>query len=121
MRSQVCPVCSTQATDPDVGEGALLVYSLSAGDRFFDVDASTGLVYVVSVAGLAGQTITVEVKAKDPRGLQATTKVEVSERGGRDRKETKQTENQSAELQNTRERATPSNRDHKILDRGNVL
>ncbi len=42
------------------------------------MEPSTGLVYVVSVVGLAEQLTEVEVKAEDPRGLHATTKVEVS-------------------------------------------
>lgn len=67
-----------QASDPDVGEESKLLYSLSAGSPYFDVDPSSGLVYVVSVTGLAGNTATVEVKATDPRELYATTKVEVS-------------------------------------------
>lgn len=72
-----------QASDPDVGEEGQLVYSLSAVSPYFDVEPSTGLVYVVSAVGLAEQLakVKVEVKATDPRGLNATTTVEVSVEG----------------------------------------
>ncbi|XP_051241011.1 protein dachsous isoform X1 [Dicentrarchus labrax] len=76
------PVIHVKALDPDVGEEGQLVYSLSADSPHFDVDPSSGLVYVVSVVSLAGQQAAVEVKATDPRGLQATTKVEVEVKGG---------------------------------------
>ncbi|XP_032400608.1 protein dachsous [Etheostoma spectabile] len=75
-------VIHVQASDPDVGEEGRLVYSLSADRGDFDVDPSSGLLYVVSVLGLADQTAAVEVKATDPRGLQATTRVEVEVHGG---------------------------------------
>ncbi|XP_028253159.1 protocadherin-1-like [Parambassis ranga] len=68
-------------THPDVGEEGQLVYSLSGGSSHFDVELSSGLVYVVSAAGLAGQTAAVEVKATDPRGLSATARVEVAVQG----------------------------------------
>ncbi|XP_068583517.1 protocadherin Fat 4 [Cebidichthys violaceus] len=75
-------VADAKASDPDVGEEGQLVYSLTADSPyFFDVDPSSGLVYVVSAVGLAGQTAVVEVNAKDPRGLHATTKVEVDVQG----------------------------------------
>lgn len=67
-----------QASDPDVGDDGQLVYSLAADSPYFDVEPSSGLVYVVSAVGLSGQLAEVEVKATDPRGLYATTKVEVS-------------------------------------------
>lgn len=67
-----------QASDPDTGDGGQLVYSLAAESPYFDVEPSSGLVYVTSVEALAGQLIKLEVKATDPKGLQATTKVEVS-------------------------------------------
>ncbi|XP_051241018.1 protein dachsous-like [Dicentrarchus labrax] len=76
------PVIHVKALDPDVGEEGQLVYSLSADSPHFDVEPSSGLVYVVSVVSLAGQQAAVEVKATDPRGLQATTKVEVEVKGG---------------------------------------
>ncbi|XP_070771479.1 protocadherin Fat 4 [Enoplosus armatus] len=74
-------VIHVKASDPDVGEEGLLVYSLSADSPYFDVEPSSGLVYVVSAVGLAGQLAEVEVKATDPRGLHATTKVEVAVQG----------------------------------------
>lgn len=61
-----------------MGEEGQLVYSLAADSPHFDVEPSSGLVYVVSAEGVAGQLATVDVKATDPRGLHATTKVEVS-------------------------------------------
>lgn len=67
-----------QATDPDVGDAGRLIYSLVDQSRHFDVDSSSGHVYVVSVADLAGTQATLEVKVSDPRGLEAVTKVEVS-------------------------------------------
>lgn len=67
-----------QASDPDMGDGGQLVYSLVADSPYFDVEPSSGLVYVVSAAGLSGQLAEVEVRATDPRGLNATAKVEVS-------------------------------------------
>lgn len=75
------PVVTVKASDPDVGDEGQLDYSLSAVSSYFDVEPSTGLVYVVSAAGLDGQTVAVEVKATDPRGLYATTKVEVVVQG----------------------------------------
>nr|XP_020480866.1 cadherin-related family member 1-like [Monopterus albus] len=74
-------VISVKASDPDVGDEGLLVYSLSAGGSYFDVDPSSGLVYVVSAAALAEQTAAVEVTATDPHGLKATTRVVVEVRG----------------------------------------
>lgn len=56
----------------------MLTYSLVGQSRHFDVDSSSGQVYVVSVADLAGFKATLEVKVSDPRGLEAVTKVEVS-------------------------------------------
>ncbi|XP_045903065.1 protocadherin Fat 4-like isoform X1 [Micropterus dolomieu] len=76
------PVIHVKASDHDVGEEGQLVYSLSADSPYFDVEPSSGLVYVVSAVGLAGQQAQVEVKATDPRGLEATTKVEVAVQGG---------------------------------------
>ncbi|XP_047434008.1 protein dachsous-like [Mugil cephalus] len=70
------PVTYVKASDPDVGDEAGLVYSVSDGSHFM-VESSTGLVSVVSVADLAGKTTTVEVKTTDRRGLQATAKLEV--------------------------------------------
>lgn len=70
-----------QASDPDVGEEGQLVYSLTEGRPYFDVEPSSGLVYVVSAVDLAGEQTEVVVKATDPRGLHATTKVEVSVEG----------------------------------------
>ena len=61
-----------------MGEQGQLVYSLTADSLYFDVEPSSGLLYVVSVVALAGQTAAVEVKATDPRGLQATSTVEVT-------------------------------------------
>ncbi|XP_034543326.1 cadherin-23-like [Notolabrus celidotus] len=74
------PVITVKASDPDVGEEGQLVYSLS--DRqYFDIDPSSGVVYVVSAVALAGESVTLQVKATDPRGLHATTKVEVEVQG----------------------------------------
>ncbi|TKS68735.1 Protocadherin Fat 4 FAT tumor suppressor -like protein 4 [Collichthys lucidus] len=70
------PVIQVKASDPDVGEEGQLVYSLATDSPHFNVEPSSGLVYVVSAEGVAGLA-TVDVKATDPRGLHATTKVEV--------------------------------------------
>lgn len=67
-----------QASDPDVGEGAQLVYSLAANGSHFGVEPSSGLVYVVSLTDLSEELVQLEVRATDPRGLQASTRVEVS-------------------------------------------
>ncbi|XP_041840144.1 protocadherin Fat 4 [Melanotaenia boesemani] len=75
------PVIYIKASDPDVGDENQLVYSLSDESSAFDVDPASGLVYVVSATGLAGQTAALEVKATDPRGLFAKAKVEVVVRG----------------------------------------
>ncbi|XP_074485330.1 protocadherin Fat 4 isoform X2 [Sebastes fasciatus] len=75
------PVLHVKASDPDVGEEGQLVYSLTADSPYFDVEPSSGLVYVVSAVELAGQLAAVEVKATDPRGLHATAKVEVEVQG----------------------------------------
>ncbi|CAK6983501.1 cadherin EGF LAG seven-pass G-type receptor 2-like, partial [Scomber scombrus] len=71
------PVIVVKASDPDVGDEGRLEYSLVSGSPYFDVDASSGLVFVVSVVDLSGQAATVEVKVTDPKGLNATAKVEV--------------------------------------------
>ncbi|KAK1886066.1 Protocadherin Fat 4 [Dissostichus eleginoides] len=75
------PVVYVKASDPDFGEGAQLVYSLTADSQFFAVDPSSGLLFVVSAQSLSGPN-TLELKASDPRGLSATTRVEVEVRGG---------------------------------------
>lgn len=67
-----------QASDPDAGEGAQLAYSLAADSPDFDVELTSGRVFVASGAGLQVGLTQVQVKATDPRGLQATTTVEVS-------------------------------------------
>ncbi|CAK6984595.1 cadherin EGF LAG seven-pass G-type receptor 2-like [Scomber scombrus] len=76
------PVIVVKASDPDVGDEGRLEYSLVSGSPYFDVDASSGLVFVVSVVDLSGQAATVEVKVTDPKGLNATAKVEVEVLGG---------------------------------------
>ncbi|XP_066552586.1 protocadherin-15 [Amia ocellicauda] len=71
------PVVKVKATDPDSGEKGLLVYSLNEPkSKEFDVDSSTGQVYVVS---LKSGTFTFQVKATDleGKGLSAVTSVEV--------------------------------------------
>ncbi|KAF3852693.1 hypothetical protein F7725_006048 [Dissostichus mawsoni] len=70
------PVVYVKASDPDLGEGSQLVYSLTEDSQFFAVDPSSGLLFVVSAQSLSGLN-TVELKASDPRGLSATTRVEV--------------------------------------------
>ncbi|XP_054872856.1 cadherin-23-like [Amphiprion ocellaris] len=75
------PVITVKASDPDVGEEGQLIYSLSAGSSYFDVEASSGQVYVVSAADVDGDTVTVEVKATDPQGLFATVTVKVVVQG----------------------------------------
>lgn len=67
-----------QASDPDVGDYNRLNYSIVGDTRYFDVQPSSGLVYVVSVADLAGANRTVVVKVTDPDGLVAATTLEVS-------------------------------------------
>ncbi|XP_073327413.1 uncharacterized protein [Pagrus major] len=69
---------SSKASDPDVGDQGRLVYSLSVDSTYFDVDPSSGLVFVVSAAELAGQKVELEVLATDLQGLSATAKVEVT-------------------------------------------
>ena len=49
-----------------------------SGSPYFDVDASSGLVFVVSAVELEEEKATVEVKVTDPKGLHATARVEVS-------------------------------------------
>ncbi|KAF6724536.1 Protocadherin Fat 4 [Oryzias melastigma] len=74
------PVIQVKASDPDVGEQAELVYSLTDSSSF-DIDRASGLVYVVSAVGQDGDTTELEVKATDPRGLSSTTKVKVQVHG----------------------------------------
>ncbi|XP_030290590.1 cadherin EGF LAG seven-pass G-type receptor 2-like [Sparus aurata] len=74
------PVVTVEASDPDVGDQGRLVYSLE-DTTYFDVDPSTGLVFVVSAVELAGQKVELKVHADDLQGLQATTTVEVTVRG----------------------------------------
>ncbi|KAM4594440.1 protocadherin Fat 4 [Fundulus diaphanus] len=71
------PVIQVKAVDHDVGDNSALVYSLSADSSSFDVEPSSGLVYVVSAADLGGQTVTLEVKATDPKGLHAKATIKV--------------------------------------------
>ncbi|XP_041642272.1 protocadherin Fat 4 [Cheilinus undulatus] len=75
------PVVTVKASDPDIGEDAQLDYSLSEDSPHFDIDPSSGVVFVVSVTSLAGQSVSLQVKASDPRGLEATTHVEVEVQG----------------------------------------
>ncbi|XP_067115898.1 protocadherin Fat 4-like [Osmerus mordax] len=75
------PVVQVKATDPDSGDSERLQYSMSEPSSYFDVDPSTGQVYVVSAVGLAGQTTTLTMKATDPLGLQATAMVQVDVQG----------------------------------------
>ncbi|XP_010887588.2 protocadherin Fat 4 [Esox lucius] len=75
------PVVQVQATDLDIGERGRLEYSLSEHSLSFGVDRSTGQVYVVSAVGLEGQITALLVKATDPEGLHATTRVEVDVQG----------------------------------------
>ncbi|XP_062304860.1 cadherin EGF LAG seven-pass G-type receptor fmi-1 [Osmerus eperlanus] len=75
------PVVQVKATDPDSGDSEHLQYSISEPSSYFDVDPSTGQVYVVSAVGLAGQTTTLTMKATDPLGLQATAMVQVDVQG----------------------------------------
>lgn len=42
------------------------------------MDPVSGLVYVVSAAAKGGETVPLEVKATDPKGLSATAAVKVS-------------------------------------------
>ncbi|KAM8771994.1 cadherin-23-like isoform 2-T2 [Acanthopagrus schlegelii] len=71
------PVVTVKASDPDVGDQGRLVYNLE-DDTYFDVDPSTGLVFVVSAVELAGQKVELKVHADDLQGLRATTSVEVT-------------------------------------------
>ncbi|XP_029115136.1 protocadherin gamma-A4-like [Scleropages formosus] len=71
------PVVQVKATDPDAGDVGELEYSLEEDSSLFDVEPSTGQVYVVSVLGQGGQ-VTLHLMAADPQGLTATTKVEVT-------------------------------------------
>ncbi|XP_044201132.1 protocadherin Fat 4-like [Thunnus albacares] len=75
------PIIQLKASDSDVGDEGQLVYSLSSASPYFDVEASSGLVFVVSAVGLAGETAKVEVKVTDPEGLHATAMVEVEVQG----------------------------------------
>ncbi|XP_075905067.1 protocadherin Fat 4-like isoform X2 [Nelusetta ayraudi] len=75
------PVVTVTATDPDVGDSGRLNYSIVGDTQHFDVEPSSGLVYVVSVVDLAGIKAKLEVKVSDPSGLEATTAVEVTVSG----------------------------------------
>ncbi|XP_027874626.1 protocadherin Fat 2-like [Xiphophorus couchianus] len=75
------PVIQVKASDPDVGDNSDPVYSLPAGNSFFEVEPASGQLYVVSAADLGGINITMKVKATDPHGLSATTTVKVVVRG----------------------------------------
>ncbi|XP_072240019.1 cadherin EGF LAG seven-pass G-type receptor 2 [Leuresthes tenuis] len=75
------PVIQVKASDPDVGDQNQLVYSLSADSPSFDVEPVSGMVFVVSAMGEAGQTTVLEVKATDSQGLYAEATVEVMVQG----------------------------------------
>ncbi|KAM3622826.1 uncharacterized protein V6R79_003596 [Siganus canaliculatus] len=70
------PIIQVQASDPDLCDSQL-VYSMTVGRPHFSVEPSTGLVYLVSTAGLNQSNLSLEVQATDRGGLQATVKVEV--------------------------------------------
>ncbi|XP_043970027.1 protocadherin-11 Y-linked-like isoform X2 [Gambusia affinis] len=78
------PVIQVKASDPDVGDSSRLVYSLPAGNSFFELESSSGLLFVVSAAGLGGINVTMKVKATDPHGLSATSRVKVVVQGSSD-------------------------------------
>ncbi|XP_035262154.1 cadherin EGF LAG seven-pass G-type receptor 2-like [Anguilla anguilla] len=71
------PIVQVEATDKDAGQTWQLVYSLAEGSPLFDVEPSSGLVYVVSVEGQSGEK-SLKVKATDPQGLSATADVKVT-------------------------------------------
>ncbi|XP_035262905.1 cadherin EGF LAG seven-pass G-type receptor 1-like [Anguilla anguilla] len=71
------PVVQVKATDQDVGQTGQLVYSLVEGSPLFNVEPSSGLVYVVSVEGQSGERF-LKVKATDPQGLSATADIKVT-------------------------------------------
>ncbi|XP_030207359.1 protocadherin Fat 4 isoform X1 [Gadus morhua] len=75
------PVVYVQATDPDLGDQGKLYYSIPLASPYFEVDGSSGLLYVVSAEALAGQSAMVEVRATDPGGLYVTTMVKVEVQG----------------------------------------
>ncbi|XP_014894865.1 protocadherin-like wing polarity protein stan [Poecilia latipinna] len=75
------PVIQVKASDPDVRDNCVLVYSLSGESSSFDVEPASGLLYVVSVADLGGKTVSMEVKATDSGELSATTTVKVVVQG----------------------------------------
>ncbi|KAG5855650.1 hypothetical protein ANANG_G00051360 [Anguilla anguilla] len=70
------PIVQVEATDQDAGQTGQLVYSLAENSLLFDVEPSSGLVYVVSVEGQAGER-SLKVKTTDPQGLSATADVKV--------------------------------------------
>ncbi|XP_043969656.1 cadherin-23-like [Gambusia affinis] len=78
------PVIQVKASDPDVGDSSRLVYSLPAGNSFFELESSSGLLFLVSAAGLGGINVTMKVKATDPHGLSATSRVKVVVQGSSD-------------------------------------
>ncbi|XP_063064428.1 cadherin-23-like [Engraulis encrasicolus] len=69
------PVLEVKATDPDVGETEKLQYSLVEPSTAFDIEPSSGQVYVVS--DIHPGNVTLTVKATDPQGQSDTAKVEV--------------------------------------------
>ncbi|KAM6407361.1 protocadherin Fat 4-like [Pluvialis apricaria] len=74
------PVITVEATDPDLGDNGLLLYSLVNNQRNeFDIDENTGQIFTVSVAGKVG-TFYLEVQAADKgtRRLTARTTVNVT-------------------------------------------
>ncbi|KAJ8365861.1 hypothetical protein SKAU_G00146920 [Synaphobranchus kaupii] len=71
------PIVQVKATDQDVGQTGQLKYSLEEDSPLFDVEPSSGQVYVVSVEGQEGEQ-SLRLKATDPRGLSAITEVKVT-------------------------------------------
>jgi len=67
----------SQATDPDMDDQGKLLYALVEPSSYFDIDISSGLLYVVSAEPLAGQSTVVDVTATDPGGLKVMTSVKV--------------------------------------------
>nr|XP_015218207.1 PREDICTED: cadherin EGF LAG seven-pass G-type receptor 1-like [Lepisosteus oculatus] len=74
------PVVQVRAFDQDSGVNGLLEYSLTdSQSQEFDVDGSTGEIYVVSVEGKTGESaFKVQAKDQNGKGLAAVTTVKVT-------------------------------------------
>ncbi|XP_076847946.1 cadherin-23 [Brachyhypopomus gauderio] len=71
------PVAAVKASDPDVGDGLVLHYSLAEPSSLLDVEGSSGQVYVVDLTDMGGKVVSGQVRVTDEEGLFSTADIEL--------------------------------------------